>query len=231
MSQNEEKLTLPDLLDLAINSKLCDVNTCLPATVESYDRATQTCSVQPSLRRKYKSGEVVDLPIINRVPVVFPRAAGRGVHFDLEAGDAVTLVFSQRSLDIWKEKGGTVSPDDPRKFHLSDAYAFPGGHPVTTPLAPKGEEGSIELQNGEDFLVIEADGTFKLKNSGGFLEMDPGGKFQLTNNTEELLDLLSQTVELLSTTTTNTIFGPMKLNDFAQFAILKTKIDTLKGGG
>lgn len=229
MSSNEEKPSFASLLQTAVNARLCDVHTSLPGIVKSYDRATQTAKIQPALKRKYTDGRIVDLPIINKVPIIFPRSKGKWVHFDLEPGDEVTLIFSERSLDNWKEKGGVISPDDPRKFHLSDAKAIPGGYSIPNALTPNGPKGSIEMANGENHIVIEEDGKFTLKNEGGFIEMDPSGKFKITNNTEELLDLMSQIADLLSTTTTNTVFGPMKLNDFAGFAQLKTKIDSLKG--
>jgi len=229
MATNEEKPSLAKLLQMAIDGRLCDVHTSMPGIVKSYDRATQTVKVQPALRRKYVDGKIVDLPIINQVPVVFPRAKGKWVHFDLEEGDVVTLLFSERSLDTWKQKGGLVSPDDPRKFHLSDAYAIPGGYDLGSSLVPNGGEGSIEMANGENHIVIEKDGKMTLKNGGGFVEMGSDGKFKVTNNTEELLDLLVQLTDILSTTTTNTIFGPMQLNDFLDIAVIKTKLESLKG--
>ena len=212
MANNEEKPSLAQLLQTAIDARLCDVHTSLPGIVKSYDRETQTAKIQPSLKRKYADGRTVNLPILNKVPIVFPRSATAWVHFDLVEGDEVTLIFSERSLDTWKEKGGVVSPDDPRKFNLSDAKAIPGGYSLPGKLTPKGAEGSIETANG-----------------GSHIEVTSSGKFKITNGTEEVLDLLSQTLQLLSTTTVNTVFGPMKLNDFAGFTQLKTKIDTLKG--
>lgn len=229
MSNNEEKPSLAKLLQMSIDSKLCDVHTSLPGIVKSYDRATQTAKIQPSLKRRYTDGRIVDLPIINKVPIMFPRSKGKFIHFDLEPGDEVTLIFSERSLDNWKEKGGLISPDDPRKFHISDAKAYPGGSSIPNAFVPNGKAGSIEMANGTNHVVIEKDGKAIIKNDGGLIDMDPTGKFKITNNTEELFDLLSQTLDLLSTTTTNTLLGPMMLNDFTKFATLKTKIDSLKG--
>lgn len=229
MATNEEKPSLASLLQTAIDGRLCDVHTSMPGIVKSYDRATQTAKIQPALKRKYTNGETVDLPIINKVPIMFPRSKGKWVHFDLEEGDEVTLVFSERSLDVWKERGGIVSPDDPRKFHLSDAFAYPGGYSIPNKLTPNGPQGSIEMAHGTNHIVIEESGKMTLKNGGGFVEMSDAGKFKVTNNTEELLDLLVQLADVLSTTTTNTVFGPMKLNDFATIAQLKTKLESLKG--
>lgn len=224
-----ENPSLAQLLQIAIDARMNDVCTCMPGTVVSYNRVKQTASIQPSLKRKYANGDEVLLPIVNSVPVVFPRSGGQWVHFDLKKDDVVTLIFSQRSLDIWKKKGGAVTPNDPRKFNLSDAYAMPGGYPEVAPFTPNGPEGSIEFANGANHVVIEKDGKVKAKNGGGFIEMSAQGKFKMSNNTNELFALLVQLTDILSTTTTNTIYGPMKLNDFALIAEIKAKLETLKG--
>jgi hypothetical protein len=226
---SEEKPSLAKLLQSAIDARLCDLNVSLPGEVISYDRAKQTAKIQPQIKRKYSDGRTVNLPIINNVPIVFPRSGKRFVHFDLEAGDNVTLLFSQRSLDQWKLKGGIVEANDPRKFNLSDAVAIPGGFPFPKSFTPKGEDGSIELNNSGHSIIMEKTGKMILENSSGKIEMSDDGKFKVTNNTEELLDLLVQLTEILATTTTNTIFGPMQLNDYLDIAVIKLKLESLKG--
>jgi len=229
MSNSEEKPSLADLLNTAIDSRLCDVHTAMPGIVKSYDRATQTAKIQPALKRKYADGRIVDLPIINKVPVKFPRSKGKWIHFDLEVGDVVTIIFSERSLDNWKEKGGLVSPDDPRKFNLSDAYAFPGGYPIGLSLSPNGGAGSIEMANGANHIVIEKDGKTTIKNGSGFIEMSASGKFKMTNNTEELVSLVSDLADACSKILTNTVYGPQAPINKSDFETLKSKIDSLKG--
>ena len=214
-----ESFSLPKVFQMAVDARLADMNTCLPGEVVSYDRATQTAKIQPSLKIKYSDGRIVDRPIINRVPVTFSGTKEIIIHFDLKPGDNGTLIFSQRSLDKWKEKGGIVSPDDPRKFNLSDAYFIPGGRPAATPFELKGEENSLVLINKE-----------------GLIEVTSDGKFKITNGTDELLDLIDQaldeiisTEESLNVATVNTIFGPMQLNNFADYVGYKTKLETIKG--
>lgn len=229
MSNNEEKPTLATLLQTAIDARLCDVHTSLPGIVKSYDRVTQTAKIQPSLMRKYSDGRVVSLPIINRVPIIFPRSKGKFIHFDLEPGDEVTLVFSERSLDTWKEKGGLVSPNDPRKFSLSDAKAYPGGSSIPNVFIPNGAQGSIEMSNGTNHMVIEKDGKTTIKNEGGFIEMSSAGKFKITDNTEELVSLISDLADECSKILTNTVYGPQAPINKAAFTALKAKIDSMKG--
>lgn len=156
-----ETPTLAQVILEAVEARLVDVNTAIPGKIVSYDHATQTASVQPCIRRKYTDGTIVDLPVINKVPVQFPRGGGFFVSLPLKKDDPVLLVFSQRALDVWKEKGGVVDPADPRKFHISDAYALAGAgaapdaftntDPNKLVIAHKG--GTAEIHMGDDGKV------------------------------------------------------------------------------
>lgn len=60
-------------------------------------------------------------------------------------------------------------------------------------------------------------------------------KFQFQGATDELMDLIAQLTEKVSTLadtlssdTTNTMLGPMKLNHFSAYATLKTQVDAIK---
>ena len=181
-----ERITLPELLNQAIDSRLADVNVCLPGVVESYDRTNQTAKIQPALKRKYLNGDVVDLPIINSVPIVFPRSSSHHIHFDLKKGDYVTLVFSQRSLDSWKESGGLVSPNDPRRFNLSDAYGIPGGFPKSGGFSPRGGAASFELANEKNFLSLEKSGDIKVENEKGKANIKADGEFDYSKDVGKL---------------------------------------------
>lgn len=124
---SSETPTLAQVILEAIESRLVDLHTAIPGIVDSYDAATQTASVKPCIKRKYSDGSIVDLPVINKVPVVIPSGGGFFASFPIQKNDSVLLVFSERSLEYWKETGGVVNPGDPRKFHIADAFAIPGG--------------------------------------------------------------------------------------------------------
>lgn len=89
------------------------------------------------------------------------------------------------------------------------------------------------LQPGESAMYNDKGNKAHLKSNEEFeilLE-----KLKVENSTAELIDLIVQWLEkqieiadTLSTTTTNTIFGPMQLNDFSFFATKKTELEELK---
>jgi hypothetical protein len=163
LSQTSVTPTLGEVISTAIQAALSEVNVCLPGKVVSYDAATQSADVQPQLQGRYETGALRTLPVIPAVPVKHPRSSGgkARVHMPIKVGDDVILVFSQRSIDGWKAKGGLVDPQDRRKFNLSDAFAlvggsaFPDAFQVTDPDA-------IEVVNDQGVVQIKPNGTVNL---------------------------------------------------------------------
>ena len=202
-----ETPTLAQVIESTIENRLCDLHTCLPAKIISYDG--NKAVIQPLLRRKFKDGEIVTLPEIKNVPVAFPRAGKYQITFPLNAGDYGLAFFSERSLDLWLVNGGTISPEDPRKFDLSDAVFYPGLYDFSK--APIFQNDAMVLSNGAVQI--------KLKDSGAIV---------LKNGTEELIDLVDQLLQAILDATTNTIFGPLGFNNLPIFDAIKTKLDTLK---
>ena len=212
--------TMTDVLKKAVEQRICDLYTSMPGEITEYDKDTGLATVKPLLKRKYISEEQsVELPLITNVPVCFPRVGKSRLRFPVSAGDEGEIRWQMRSIDIWLKTGGTVDPQDPRKFSISDATFWPGLTSQANKPDLKGDETSSVWNNDK-----------------GFIEITPDGKFKMTNGSEEIMDLVSKTLqecieiaEKLNTTTTNTIFGPMKLNDFAFFGQKKTALSSLKG--
>lgn len=224
----ENTPTLIQTLQAVIDASLCDLHTAMPCEVISYDYASNMAVVQPTLKRKYKNeDEAVKLPTISNVPVSFQRMGPAHLRLPIKAGQTGQLVFNERSIDGWLVSGGNIDPQDPRKHSLSDAVFYPGLAPSNSPIKSAAAEDSIEM-----------------KLNGAYIEILTSGKFKITNGTEEAFDLLvkilgKMIVEMTEqgeVDTTNTIFGPMKPNNFAKYTLLKadyeelkTKMETLKG--
>lgn len=156
-------------VNLAIDRFMCEVHTCMPAKVVSYDPSTQTATVQPTLQRVYLvqgQEHAVDLPEIFQVPVVFPATANAWLRLPLAAGDLVMVHFSERSLDAWSQTNGgsTLDPLIPHKFSLADAIAVPGLRPQSQAISVKGAATSLELCNGSTWIELLATGQVKITN-------------------------------------------------------------------
>lgn len=165
--------TLSNVLTAAVERFLSNIHTAMPGVIESYDPSTNTASVKPTLKRKYvDDDQAIELPVISRVPVLFPRTADAHLALPIAAGDYVMLVFSERGMARWLDKGGTVDPEEPAMFALNDAVAIPGVFPTDEAPARNGADDSVELANGTSYIEIKASGEILVKN--GSLEMTIG---------------------------------------------------------
>ncbi len=205
--------TLAQVITDAMEQRLTEVHTAMPGSIVSYDSAKQLAVVQPSIMRKYKTGEIISFPVIYNVPVAFPRSGKAFLSLPLKAGDSVLLIFSERSLDIWLSGGGTVDPQDVRKHHISDAIAYPGIYPANNPFVGH----ATNLLLGNDKAVIS---------------LDPSGKFQLKNTAgDELFDLIDKLFLLFDQTMVFTMLGPQGFINIADYDQLRAKFAALKGSG
>lgn len=173
---SEATETLGELLLQAINAGLFDVHTCLPAKIKTYDEATQKAEIIPLLKIKYKHKDTpTDLAIISNVPVQWPSADSGAayIHLPLKVGDFGIVIFAERSLDTWLSgEGDSVSPDDPRHHHLSDAIFIPGVLPF---------KKALSISNPANMI---------LKNNNMTIEIDPSGKIKIEGAAQELLAVI-----------------------------------------
>jgi hypothetical protein len=202
-----------DVVRSIVDSMMLDMYFCLPAKIVKYNKATQYADVQIQLYERFNDGTLKLPPVIPMVPVKHPRARGGEcfIHMPLVPGDDVTLVFSQRSLDVWKSQGGASDPGDPRKNHITDAYALIGGSAIPDAFTPATDD-ALEIVNGE-----------------ATIQVFPGGTFKISNGTNELISLLQEALSTLAGDTTNTGIGPQPLNAFSTYSELAGKVATLQG--
>ena len=205
--------TLTETMRTAIESYLLEMNTCMPGKFVSYNSSKQTATIQPLFQRLFADGSLVDLPQVTNVPVQHPRTANSFIHLPIKADDPCLLIFSQRSLDTWKQSGEIVDPDDDRIFDLSDAIAIPGLTHSGGEFAPENGDDVI-IKNGDSSINVQEAGTFKIQGKDG----------------NELIDLCVQLIGLIEAATTNTLLGPQPFVNLADFTLLKAEFEKIKGG-
>ncbi len=217
-------------VEAVITAKLLEMFTAMPGQVESYNATLGLANIQPGIKRKFiKDNETVNLPIINNVPVVFPRSGQAALTFPLKKGDSVLLVFSQRSLDNWKLAGGVVEAGDPRHHDLSDAFAIPGGYPKVEPLVGV-DPDNVVLQNGVANKVTVKSNAVELTTGIGKFTVDNAGKITLGNGSVDLLGLIDQLIDAICKLTVPTGVGPSGIPiNKAEFSAIKTQLGLIKG--
>lgn len=214
--------TLSDGVKAAILYHFNTIHTSFPAIIVSYDYATQKASVQPALNKIYTNGDVVSMPILSDVPVIFPRSGGASLTFPVNVDDTVLIVCSERSMDSWLNQGGQVTPNDPRKFDLSDAIAIIGLYPffVSSP-ATNNTDTTLQYKNSK--IIIDSSGNVKIETAS---------TIAIGNATTELLNVVSQILGYLtSVTAINVPSTPYigALDCAAAAAILQTQLNAIKG--
>jgi len=212
---------LTTLIRESFNELMNDVHVCLPAEIIKYDADKMTCSVQPLIQRKfYKRANPEKYPVINNVPVIFPRTATALIRLPVTIGDIAILVFADHELSTWvNSKGASNVYSDNRRHHINDCFAFVGGYPILKPHA---------AVNPEALEIIVSSGT----------------KVTIGNETDELLAIahasfteLKTLTEKLSETLTNiqaiTVTAPptggvtsTPINAIS-FAATKTAVDSV----
>ncbi len=111
------------------------LHTSMPGVIKSYNPLTKTADVLPVIKTPLyepetgAEDEAEELPVIPNVPVSFPRGGGWHLSFPLQAGDHVTLVFSESATGQWRESGEVSDPGDVRRHSLGYPTAFLGAHP------------------------------------------------------------------------------------------------------
>jgi len=154
-SDNTSNTSYPEAMRTVFEHFIADLNTCLPGTIIKIDDfKKRKISVKPELKKVYLDGETLEPPIIENVPLKFTGSSKAILHFPIEVGDSVILIFSQRSLDNWLSKGELTTPGDNRKFDLSDTFAIPGVISFKTAHSLIKSNQTVTLSTGTKKLTI-----------------------------------------------------------------------------
>lgn len=161
--QNETK-PLDEVMRLAVEGILYNLHTALPCKIVKV-RNNSFVDIQPLLQRKYVTGQLVSLPVIQNVQVMHPRGADYWIKLPIAVNDIGFAVFSERSIDQWKLKGYLTDPQDGRRHDLSDAIFFPGAYPMNQVLT--GAAADMIIQNKDAQIYLQKAGKFLIKKQGG----------------------------------------------------------------
>lgn len=149
-----------------LDARLLEVHTALVCRVETFDAAAQTVDCKPMVKAIVRTRDGQELeesyPLLRSVPVAFLRGGGYFAACPLVAGDFVTVIFHEWSIDRFRDTGGEVHPVDVGRHSFAGAWAIPAGPYPTS--APIGEtlDGLVVGKDGGTLLRIGADGVAKI---------------------------------------------------------------------
>lgn len=156
---------LAGVIDQAARTLGRRLRVALPGRVLSYAAATQSATIEIQLemplpkidaRGEERAGEYdhEEFPRLHGVPLGHPRGGGFFVHFPLQAGDFVWVMFSDQSLDEFLRTGIVSKPQDVRTHDL-----FPYALPVSDPSqggqlsSPSSTDLTIGREGGSEIRI------------------------------------------------------------------------------
>jgi len=199
--------TMADVISRAIDNGAKNLRVCLPAKVIKYDHTKQSADVQPVLYSKDYDENLVEMPVLYGLPVIYQRTQNSFLHMPLAEDDYCTLFFTDKSLDKWLTSGGKVDPDDVRSHDLSDAVVYPGLYPFSNSFNPPNAK-DVALNCGNTTIFARQNGHFSVQNQ-----------------TNELVRVLDDLVRILREAVVYTSGGPQHLKHHL-FDIIQDRLRT-----
>lgn len=210
---NTNNVSFPEAIKTAIQTLISDVNVCLPGRITKIiDLKKRKISVQPEIKRVFLDGDELEPPIIENVPLKYTGSSDAILHFPINIGDKVIIIFSQRSLDNWLTSGKVTTPGIRRFFDLSDAIAIPG------------------LQSFKNHSLIENNNDVVLRTKDRDVQIDTTTKkITINNNIEDLAKLMSDLLDEIIAI--QTVGSPpqhfLSPTSIANFTVIKTRMSQL----
>lgn len=160
-----DELGATQFAQMIIDAAQGPILTSQPATVLSYDKETQTATVQPVIQVYevfWESEEEGFAPLESAtVPVCFPGSGAFSITWPIEPGTQGVLVFCDRSMSAWMSSGGeSVEPADRSRFDESNAFFIPEIRSAATPRDPSAvDDDHCVFKMGLNQRVLIADAT------------------------------------------------------------------------
>lgn len=160
-----EQITLDELLDIALDARLAEVHTSLPAQVVEYHRTAGTVKVSFPIQRMIPDGAgnyvAEGYPTLDDVPIEWPRCGKYSITFPLEPGDTGRVSFCMVNIGPWRTTGAVGQVGDVGMHTMDGAVFKPGlsadAKPPTATNASAMVLGSTTDAKGR-MLLLEAGG-------------------------------------------------------------------------
>jgi len=112
------------------------------------------------------AGGSIAQPIVNDVPVSWPRAGGAWMTFPIAPGDTGLVIFADRDIGAWVTAGDRGLPDSARTHAHNDAVFLPG----IRPGGVAADAGSVEIGMGDATIRIEPGGVVRITAAQVFVD-------------------------------------------------------------
>lgn len=184
MSRQNPPPTLSDVLDLKIRQVMTMMNCVAVGTIQSFDAASQTATINMNYKRIIKDAipsndgltsqdKIVSYPLLVKCPCVVMNGGGAALTFPITAGDTCLILFCDRAIDTWFSSGNTDKPPALDRLHdLSDAVAIVGIRSSANPIASY-DSAKLKILFGSGYITIDSSGNIAIN----------GGTISITGST------------------------------------------------
>jgi len=210
--------TLDTTIRHVLTAQLATMHFSMPGIIQTYDAAKKTVSVLPSIKTEFADGSIKSMPIISKVPVVFPGTAEAVFQFPLKKGDGCLIIVSSSSLEKWinDSSGGETEAGDVRRFDLSDAFCIPG-------LFQPGKLGKVGSNVGMEMLYKNLK---VVLNDNGDLELNGAARKIMTDTFQSIFDPMWAALLAAIATGLGATLGPGAAAAASAFTTTATAIPT-----
>jgi hypothetical protein len=191
MTESQGTPSLVGFINTMLGQKIAEIHTALPGQVVAYYPEKDMADIQPCLQRKFSDGTTEPLPIMRNVKIIWPRTAKASIKFPIAKDDYVLLFAIERSIDLFRGKGGLVDPADTRKHSLSDCVCMPGFWPDADVVTA--EANALEMKNDVAMVRLMPDGKTYVGKAGA----TPSEPVPLGNVTKEYLETLHEKISAI----------------------------------
>ena len=166
---------LAGVLTTVLGKFLQNVDDCLPARVQSYDRKANVATVQPLVAVLTTEGGVVPRANIASVPVLAIGGGGFVVNFPLKNGDLGWIKASDRDISLYMQSLKEAKPNTDRKHSFSDGLFIPDifrnyeidGEDFAANMVIQSLDASVRVSLWPDRVKMTADATSLEINKDG----------------------------------------------------------------
>lgn len=207
-----------------LRSMLMEVDDMLPATVVSYDDATNRAVIKPLIMMGTTTGQKISRQSVPNIPVFRFGGGGFFIRFPIKPGDFGWLKANDRDISLMMQRGGMEDwPNTQRLHSFSDAMFFPDTL----------KEWAINGENADAMVIQSMDGSVCVALHEGRITMTaPQMDVEIpqTNWTGNINQLGNQTVVGNKTVTGDSISsGSMTHN--GPFVLDGTEVNSHTHGG
>jgi Phage protein Gp138 N-terminal domain len=172
MLQLERVNDSEESLRVALKGHQTNLWTALPGTVQSYNAAQGTCTVQPTIQALATNDlgvqSWVDLPLLVDVPVIYMGGGAFVATFPITAGDEALVIFSSRCIDGWWQNGGVQPQAELRMHDLSDGFALIGPRSLANSISDVSTStAQLRSLDGSTYFEIAPGQVANVKAPGG----------------------------------------------------------------